>query len=604
MIKSFFKNLFFVKESIQAKVFTAFVMVTLCSLMIVASVIYTNAANTIKNNAAEYVIGSMRNSNNNLEMLLKEADDIMRAVLGNCDLMRNVFFSFNYPISYEWFQELKNTENFLTSLISSKTYITRLVLVTTDGKIYKAGAQWIDPSTMRQPWAEKVAEAKGSRVVMKRNVADTDDGNVITMARAVMQGKKVVGMIYVDMDFNILHEVFDLNTSKGNFILILDRDGSVVYSSNHDIKAENIKDTLFSSVYDVNSEFNQQKEFRINSTKYLAVYYRSDYSGWITIGVIPEANLFKESDILRKQVVAIVILVLLIILNVSMMVSGQITRGIKRLCNIMRNVDEDNLNIALPISSKDEIGQLEKRFVAMMSRIRKLMADIKSEEEQKRIMELKALQAQINPHFLYNVLNTIGYLAQIQNVPNIEEITSSVINLLRVISLGNDELITVKDELQYIDSYVKIQKYRNLNGFSVVYQVEEDALRCKTPKLILQPIVENAIVHGIETLAYEGVISIKIYKDAETLKMIVTDNGVGMTAEQIETALNSNANKEKLRFSGIGIGNVNERIKLLFGDKYGLSIYSQPEMYTRVEISIPVIYEEGDDVGVEGAVSR
>lgn len=604
MIKSFFKNLFFVKESIQAKVFTAFVMVTLCSLMIVASVIYTNAANTIKNNAAEYVVGSMRNSNNNLEMLLKEADDIMRAVLGNYDLMQNVFFSSNYPISYEWFQELKNTENFLTSLISSKTYITRLVLVTTDGKIYKAGAQWIDPLTMEQPWAEKVAEAKGSRVVIKRNVADTNDGNVITMARAVMQGKKVVGMIYVDMDFNILHEVFDLNTSKGNFILILDRDGSVVYSSNHDIKAENIKDTLFSSVYDVNSEFNQQKEFRINSTKYLAVYYRSDYSGWITIGVIPEANLFKESDILRKQVVAIVILVLLIILNVSMMVSGQITRGIKRLCNIMRNVDEDNLNIALPISSKDEIGQLEKRFVAMMSRIRKLMADIKSEEEQKRIMELKALQAQINPHFLYNVLNTIGYLAQIQNVPNIEEITSSVINLLRVISLGNDELITVKDELQYIDSYVKIQKYRNLNGFSVVYQVEEDALRCKTPKLILQPIVENAIVHGIETLAYEGVISIKIYKDAETLKMIVTDNGVGMTAEQIETALNSNANKEKLRFSGIGIGNVNERIKLLFGDKYGLSIYSQPEMYTRVEISIPVIYEEGDDVGVEGAVSR
>ncbi|MDF2673983.1 MAG: integral rane sensor signal transduction histidine kinase, partial [Clostridiales bacterium] len=164
--------------------------------------------------------------------------------------------------------------------------------------------------------------------------------------------------------------------------------------------------------------------------------------------------------------------------------------------------------------------------------------------------------------------------------------------LLRVVSKGTEELITIRDELCYVESFVNIQKYKNINTFSVLYEVEEEVLNCKILKLLLQPIVENAIIHGIEAVNYDGIISIKLYEDQSKIKIIVTDNGIGMTREQIEASFKGEENLQQNRFSSIGIGNVNERIKLYFGDEYGIKIISEPSMFTNVEISIPKIEED------------
>jgi two-component system, sensor histidine kinase YesM len=231
-------------------------------------------------------------------------------------------------------------------------------------------------------------------------------------------------------------------------------------------------------------------------------------------------------------------------------------------------------------------------FTKMMSEINSLMDDIKRQEKIKREDELKILQTQINPHFIYNTLNTIRYLSELQNVKNIKEITTSFIELLRV-TIGNSErFITIQKEIDYVQSYINIQKYKYLDKFNVVYQVEDKILQCKTLKMTLQPIVENALIHGIDLADREGFISIKVYSENEVIKFIITDNGVGMTEEQITKVLKFSSNENKSRFNGIGISNVNERIKMFFGNQYGLNIFSQPGECTTVEIIIPMIREE------------
>ncbi|MNC28525.1 Sensor histidine kinase YpdA [compost metagenome] len=219
----------------------------------------------------------------------------------------------------------------------------------------------------------------------------------------------------------------------------------------------------------------------------------------------------------------------------------------------------------------------------MMDKINRLMEEIKVEEQ-------KALQSQIGPHFIYNALNTIKYLAKLQNITNIDEISGALVELLRSV-LGNvRETVTIREELEYVKGYVLIQKYKFLDRVKVFFDVEEEVLESRILKLILQPVVENAMLHGIAS-SKEGTVLVKIYREDNRILFEVTDNGVGMTTEQINKAMNMEGQKDSSRFSSMGLKNVGQRIKLAYGEAYGLQIYSCPGVFTTVEMSVPVIGE-------------
>lgn len=589
MIKAIITNLFSVKKSIQAKIFVASVIVNLVSMLGVATLLYLNAADTIKSNSVLNISNSIKNANNNMEVVFREMNDIIASVLTNDDIVKNAFFSNNVAPSYEWFQEMKKVEGFISPLIANKYNIARIIVAAENNKIFKAGRQWIGDSVLDDKWGRKILDANGSRVLIKNDMSRLGQDDVITMGRAVVSGGKALGLVSVDVDYSIIEKIYNIESISGSLILVLNSNGDVIYGSNTSKEAKFLDNNIIQDLLDGD----EQREMVIQGNKYLCVKYQSAYSEWTTVGMIRESVLLKESIKFREQIFFILIFVFTSSFIVSILISSKITKNVKRLCGIMKNINEDNLNTNLAVSSEDEIGQLEHRFLTMMSRIRNLMNDIKAREAQKRINDLKILQAQISPHFLYNTLNSIGYLAKLQNVPNIEEVTSSLISLLRVVSKGAGELITIKEELSYVDSFVTIQKYKNINTFSVIYQVEEEILNCKILKLLLQPIVENAIIHGIEAVDHEGLISIKIYQEQDSIKIIVTDNGRGMTREQIEAVFEDEGNLNQHRFSSIGIGNVSERIRLYFGEKYGIRIISEPGMFTTVEVNIPKI-GEGD----------
>jgi two-component system sensor histidine kinase YesM len=203
---------------------------------------------------------------------------------------------------------------------------------------------------------------------------------------------------------------------------------------------------------------------------------------------------------------------------------------------------------------------------------------------------MAVLQAQIRPHFLYNSLNTVKYLAKLNGVPNIVEVSESLIELMRGVLGNSNEFLSLQEELQYVRSYVNIEKYKYVEPVHVNIEIEnEELLQCRVLKLMLQPIVENAIIHGIASAEHGGLVLIRVYEEQKELRLEVRDNGKGMSNEQIEALFEVKKSETYTRFSGMGVRNVHERIVRLYGEPYGVFLYSEPDKYTKVEIRFPLL---------------
>ena len=225
----------------------------------------------------------------------------------------------------------------------------------------------------------------------------------------------------------------------------------------------------------------------------------------------------------------------------------------------------------------------------MVRRIQKLMEQVRQEEITLRKTELKALQAQINPHFLYNTLDAIAWLCEEGRNKDAEDMVTSLAKLFRISISKGHELITIEKEIQHAQSYLRIETFRYKNQFTYTFDVDENCLGYLCNKITLQPIIENAIYHGLNRMVDEGEITIRIREDGDDIILSVEDNGIGMTEEQCQEILR----KEPGDRTGIGIKNVNDRIKIYFGEEYGLTITSELDEGTCVDIRMPKV-EKGD----------
>jgi two-component system, sensor histidine kinase YesM len=262
---------------------------------------------------------------------------------------------------------------------------------------------------------------------------------------------------------------------------------------------------------------------------------------------------------------------------------------LKRVIRAMNEAKKGNLSICIKDDSKDEIGEVAENFNMMLNEIRNLMDNIRHKERQKRDAELKTLQAQINPHFLSNTLNTVKWLASMQKADNIEKLITALIQLLHASTGKGEDMIPLHEELEYIKSYISIQEYKYFDKFKVNYEIEQGILEHKVPRFLLQPVIENSIIHGIEPMEGQGLIVVKAYLYDGDIKLTVKDDGVGIPPETLKSIRSQGDTGSRSRFSGIGIVNVHERIQLLFGDKYGIHIESIPGLFTTVEITLPTI---------------
>ena len=417
---------------------------------------------------------------------------------------------------------------------------------------------------------------------------------VISMSRAVEitnGGSTEQAVLLIDMAYQGFDSVLDeVSLGNGGYIYLMDSTGEIIWHPKFELIASGrVKENnLIAATY---SDGSIEEEF--NNTARTVVIKTVGYTGWKLVGVIKGTGISLNTIKTRLFIVFVIFLIVFIVVFINSYISFRVTDPIRELEKSVKKLEEGNLDADIYMGGSYEIQHLGKSVQDMKYRIKGLMQDIVTEHEEKRKSEFDSLQAQINPHFLYNTLDIIVW--QIENEKQSEAVhTVTALARFFRISLGKGKnIVTVKAEIDHVKNYLMIQHMRFKNKFDYEFDIAEDVLELSSLKLMLQPLVENAIYHGMEFMDGDGLIKIRAWREADELYLSVTDNGLGMTEDKVAMVLAGKSNSGNGRGSGIGVKNVNERIKLYFGEDYGLKIDSEPDVGTTIVIHLPAKrYEE------------
>ncbi len=422
-------------------------------------------------------------------------------------------------------------------------------------------------------------------------VIDFENGLIVGRAIKSMYEGEYIGAVVIRTDEKFFSAIYQhIDMGQGGEIFILDGRGTVVSSRTPAIpfKKAYQEPSLIALLHASERLGKKVFSLKIKRHPYLVAFSPIENAGWYVVSTIPYSYLNYESGRIRNGIMLLGVGCFLLAVLLSVIFTKSIAGPLNKLIQAMAEVKRGNLAVAVADENRDEIAEVTRNFNAMVTEIRNLLEDIKRTEAQKRTAEFKALQAQINPHFISNVLNTAKLLASAQKADNLESLLSSLIQLLQVSMGKEDDLITVRKELQYLQNYLNLQEFRYYNKFQVNFAIEEALLDYKLPKFLLQPILENSIIHGIGPKKGQGVIEVRGFSYEGKLIFTITDDGIGMTQEMIARVLQEE-NVSGNHFCAIGIKNVRERIQLYFGDQYGLRIESCPNVFTMVEMTLPII---------------
>ncbi len=399
---------------------------------------------------------------------------------------------------------------------------------------------------------------------------------------AVSKGELVVTVPEIELQ-KVLKNAVSMDGMKA---YIVNRQGVVISSFDR---------SNFNKQYEHNNELKVNKMSSVQTVELkkenLIINYRQlEFTGWKFILEIPYNSILSEVTNTVIIIFLVNLVLSLIFISVAYIIANGISKPINKLSIASHKIARGELNTRVNVTVNDEVGRLAENFNFMAGEIQELLNRNKEAERTKRQLEMKMLYAQISPHFLFNTLNSIRWMADAQKATSVSKHIIALASLLKNSIINKDEFITVKEEMDNIKNYCMIQKLRYMFAYEDEYDIAEDIMDCKILKLILQPIVENSIIHGFEGIDYKGKIRVEGYIEEDVIKIVVSDNGIGMTQEFVEKLLVDNGDRRG-NFSGIGVSNVNQRLVLNFGDEYALKIISKSGAGTVTEIRIPIIDE-------------
>ena len=433
------------------------------------------------------------------------------------------------------------------------------------------------------------------------NIFENSSGRyywVVSLSRGVEltnRGRMSGGILLVDMNFSGIRQLFTKVNSQGlGYVYLINSDGDIIYHPKQNL--------IFSSMMKENNKTASQYDDGVYDETFqgedrTVIVKTVGYTGWKIVSVTPKKIFYQNAN--RTRIVAGIMLLLSIFLMIfaNQFVAVRVARPMKKLEDSLKGIGVDK-DPEIYIGGPPEIQHLGQTILSMVEQLRELTDDIVKEQEEKRKSELDALQSQINPHFLYNTLDSIMWMVESEQYEDAVAMVQALGKLFRISLSRGKNIITVGEELQHAKSYLDIQKYRYKNKFISYFEIEEDIEKYKTIKLILQPLIENAIYYGMEYMDGDGEIYIRAYTRENDLYFEVEDNGLGMREEQVAGLLTEEP-KVRSKGSGIGLRNVHQRIQLYFGETYGLQIESEPDEGTIIRIHLPktedVVSEAGGD---------
>lgn len=436
---------------------------------------------------------------------------------------------------------------------------------------YSTGDDYLDYDKIRADF-ERVKYDKGNLVyigVGESYNTRNHDQTMMRYTRLIFDDNgKQVAKIYSEVKTSYFERIYDgERVVSDTKIQLTDKDGYVLFDRDKDIVGK-----LSSNHY----------------TEGLVVNGQLDFYDWKLVSATPESYILEDMSVIIRMILLMALLNIAIASALITIITRRFVKPIRDLINAVEEVIEGDYNVYVSHVSDDEIGELSDKFNVMTSRIQ---SNIEKELSLTRAIgdaEYKALQAQINPHFMYNSLNTLKWIASLQKADSIIKIVDALWILLKKTSSLKGQMTTLGNEIEVIDAYSTIQQARYNGKFQLVYEMKSEHMACRLPKYILQPIVENAVFHGIEPKEGQGIIIIRTDIKDDELIIRVIDDGIGVSPRRIETILANE--REQVHESGlnnIGVSNVNERLMMLYGKAYGLSFESEVGFGTTVTMKIP-----------------
>ena len=419
---------------------------------------------------------------------------------------------------------------------------------------------------------------------------------MLTMARRVISIDEgtTLGYIFVNVTEQTFADMFPGDKDQQDYFVIDDK-GMILISRGKEKIQKPVENTA------VREQLIQGKAAQFQTRTEGRMYLFSEQLipcfGWALINQISVEELKREVNVNTMFTLLISGGVLLMTIFLVIQISGMIAWPIMQLRKVMEEVQKGDLDVFCPVDTRDEIGSLSQGFNDMLKNIRQLFSQVKEEQRKKGEYKLALSQLQIKPHFLYNALDLIYVLCQLGEPEKAAVTTKALADFYRISLSDGDEIVTIREELDLTRNYLMIQEERYMDMMSFSIEADEKAFDYLIPKITLQPLVENAIYHGLKKKKEGGSIWVSVYLDKGNICIIVKDDGVGIKKEHLQAAFEKRLSGEKGSF---GIGNVHERIQLYFGMDYGLSVESEEGKGTVCTIKIPCCYVRG----TEGDICR
>lgn len=483
----------------------------------------------------------------------------------------------------------------LEALISSRDDLVSISVFDLDGKPIISTEPRIETTPeeiSEEQWFRRAADGEGDFFFTGPHRNSIGQGDfVISYSTIISYGdinrKASSAVLLIDLNFNAVEELSEsAHLSQTGYIYIISNDGDIVY---HPMERQIDEGVLDEDLRSVSEHVFGSYISEFEGRERLTIIQTVEQTRWRIVGIAFMDELLEPLKPFRITLISLMIIFILIAILLSRTIAMHITKPLRALELSMRDVQKGNFNVKAPEGESKEVESLSHSFQVMVKRIEDLMIEVRKTEEVKRQRELDALQAKINPHFLYNTLDSVVWMAETGNNQGVVKMVTALASLFRISIAKGHDTITLKEELAHVESYLNIQSMRYKDKFRFEIILPQELENAPTIKLIVQPIVENSIYHGIKYLQEEGLIRIEAKDTGDgKIKIIVSDNGVGMAPDVLSTLLDKESERNHSKEgNGIGLINIDERIKLSYGDEYGLSIESELDEGTTVTITIP-----------------
>ncbi len=584
-------------KSIQSSIFFTFSCLILVTVLVISLNSYRLSVDAVETNSQGYVQEIIRQVNSNIQSYIDNMENISVLAMTNKDvkyfISNNSFISKSDRMPYE-----KRISDLFQAILYSRKDISAIMVFGYNGfNVSDRRITLLNPYSKLedQSWY-KEAQSKGGQSVISpphvQNMIQNEYRWVVSLSRELKStdGIRGEGIFLVDLNLSIINDICSrIDMGKKGYVFIVDNSGNIVYHPQQQLIYSNLRSEPLAKATAAKSG----TSFTVDDDKGKRIYSVQDTNfGWKIVGVAYSEDLIANEGTIRNSIVLFAIIGILFSLMLSLFLSYRMSKPLRILQRDMKKVERGNFDVRTNIEPINEIGQLGRSFNLMTAQIKNLMQEAIDNQESKRKSELMLLQSQINPHFLYNTLDSIIWMGEQQKHEEVVRMTSALAKLFRASITKDKELVPIRVEVEHITNYLLIQKMRYDEQLEYEIDISPDIMHYKTLKILLQPFVENAIYHGVRNKPEPGKITVRGREQDEVIVFEVEDDGMGMTPEQLESIWTIHGKQEKKKTtSGIGIGNVNERVKLFFGSTYGIQIRSEPEEGTTVTITIPRIKE-------------